>query len=215
VGALRAPAISRPSTGLVGAAGLSVVLAQVVLNGGPPLLSSLGGAGAQVTALFAAVALFRAPYLVALGLTVRATAPLTRLAAEGGRARLSVRVLVTAGGALALAGAACGLTWPLGPPLVRALFGPGTDLPGSATGGVAAGCVLALGSPALTGVLIAASARLTLIASWTTALLAGGLVLALGDGLGPVDRVVAAFAISELVAVLAPIPALLRRPPVS
>jgi hypothetical protein len=215
VGALRAPAISRPSTGLVGAAGLSVVLAQVVLNGGPPLLSSLGGAGAQVTALFAALALFRAPYLVALGLTVRATAPLTRMVAEGGPARLLRPALLTASGALALAGVAYGLAWPLGPPLVRALFGPGTDLSGSATGGVAAGCVLALGSLALTVVLIGASARLTLVASWTAALLAGALVLALGGRLGPVDRVVAAFAISEAVAVLAPIPVLLRRPPVS
>jgi hypothetical protein len=52
---------------------------------GPRLVSAMGGSETEVTALFAALALFRAPYLVALGLTVRATAPLTRLVEEGGR----------------------------------------------------------------------------------------------------------------------------------
>ena len=81
----------RPSTGLVGAAGLSVLLAQAILNGGPPLVAALGGAEAEVTAFFSALALFRAPYLVALGLTVRITAPLTRRVEEQGREACGLR----------------------------------------------------------------------------------------------------------------------------
>lgn len=211
-GALRLGARSAepPSTGLVGAAGLSVLLAQLVLNGGPPVLLFLGGSEAEVTALFAALALFRAPYLVALGLTVRSTAPLTRLVVERGRRGLRRPALAAAGGSLALAILAFGAAWPLGPPLARALFGPGTDLRGPAMGAIAAGCVLALASLALTVMLIAASARAALVGSWVLATAAGVLVLVLGRRLGPVDRVAAAFNAAQLGAVLAALAALLR-----
>ncbi len=207
---LDGPAAARAPTRLVGAAGLSVLLAQVVLNSGPPLVSSLGGAEAEVTALFAALALFRAPYLVALGLTVRATHPLTRRVEEQGRAGLRGPAVVTAGGSVLLAAGAFALAWPLGPPLIRALFGPGTDLPGPATGAIAAGCVLALGGLVLTVILIAASARGALAGSWIFATAVGLVVLALGSGLGPVDRVAAAFVGAELGAVLAASAALVR-----
>lgn len=195
------PATARPSTGLVGAAGASVLLAQVALNVGPPLLSAVGGSETEVTALFAALALFRAPYLVALGLTVRATAPLTRLVTEGGRGTLRDPALAAAGGSLLAAGVAFAIMWPVGPPLLRVLFGPGTDLPGLPTGAVAAGCVLALGSLALTVMLIAAAARLALTLSWVVAVAVGVAVVAVGGGLGPVGRVVVAFNAAELAAV--------------
>jgi O-antigen/teichoic acid export membrane protein len=191
----------RPSTGLVGAAGLSVLLAQVVLNGGPPLVAVLGGADAEVTALFSALALFRAPYLVALGLTVRATAPLTRRVEEGGRGSLRAPALAAAGAAVALSAAAFGLAWPLGPPLIRALFGPGTAPSGAIAGAAAAGCILALGGLALTVVLIAAGARRALVLAWVAAAVAGAVVLAATGSLDPVARVVAAFNAAELVAV--------------
>ena len=93
----------RPSTGLVGAAGLSVLLAQAILNGGPPLVAALGGAEAEVTAFFSALALFRAPYLVALGLTVRITAPLTRRVEELGRGSLRAPALGVAAASVVLA----------------------------------------------------------------------------------------------------------------
>ena len=195
------PAGPRPPTGLVGAAGGSVLLAQVVLNGGPPLLAALGGREAEVTALFAALALFRAPYLVGLGLTVRATAPLTRRVAEGGRGSLGRPALATAGATLALAGALGAAAWPLGPPLIRALFGPGTSPSGAIAGATAAGCVLALGGLALTVMLIAAAARRALVLSWAAAVAAGAAVLAWGGALEPGARVVAAFNAAEAVAV--------------
>ena len=138
---------------------------------------------------------------MALGLTVRATAPLTRLVAEGGRGTLRNPALGVAGGSLLAAGAVFAIMWPVGPPLLRALFGPGTDLPGLPTGALAAGCVLALGSLALTVMLIAASARLALVASWAVAVAAGAAATATSGGLGPVGRVAVAFNAAELVAV--------------
>jgi hypothetical protein len=95
------------------------------------------------------------------------------------------------------------VAWPLGPPLIRVLFGPGTDLPGPITGAIAAGCVLALGSLALTVMLIAASARVGLVGSWAGAVLVGAAALALGNGLDPAARVAAAFNAAELGAVVA------------
>lgn len=202
----------RPSTGLVGAAGLSVLLSQVVLNGGPPLLAALGGEEAEVTALFAALALFRAPYLVALGLTVRATGPLTRRVSEGGRGSLRRPALGAAGLTVALAAATFAAARPLGPPLIRALFGPGTAPSGPVAGAAAAGCVLALGSLALTVMLIAAAAHRGLVGSWLAAATAGAVALVVTGSLEPVGRVVAAFNAAEVVAVLAAAGALSASP---
>ena len=192
-----------PPTGLVGAAGLSVLLAQAVLNGGPPLLAALGGAEAEVTALFTALALFRAPYLVALGLTVRATAPLTRRVEERGRAGLRGPALATATATVGLAAAAFGLAWPLGPPLISALFGAGTAPSPAIAAATAAGCTLALGGLALTVVLISAAARGALVVSWLVAVGAGAAVLLATSGLDAPARVVAAFNTAEAVAVVA------------
>ncbi len=55
------------------------VISQAVLTGGPVALALLGGTPAQVTGLFVALALFRAPYVVALGVVSPATGTLTRL----------------------------------------------------------------------------------------------------------------------------------------
>ena len=207
------PAVGpRPPTGLVGAAGLSVLLAQVVLNGGPPLIAGLGAGEAEVTAFFAALALFRAPYLVALGLTVRVTAPLTRRAAGGGRHSLRRPALAAAGLTVVLAAVSFGLAWPLGPPLIRALFGAGTAPASPIAAAAAAGCVLAVGSLALTVMLIAASSRVGLVASWGLAVAVGAAVVAGGGALEPVARVVAAFNAAEVVAVVAAAAALAAAP---
>ncbi len=192
-----------PSTGLVGAAGLSLVLSQAVLYGGPPVVAALGGAEAEVTALFSALAIFRAPYLMALGLTVRATAPLTRRVEGGGRGSLRAPALGVAAASVALAAAAFGAAWPGGPPLIRALFGPGTAPSGPVTGAGAAGCVLALGGLALTLMLIVVGARAALVSCWAVAVAVGGLVLGLAGGLEPTARVAVAFVGAEAAAVAA------------
>ncbi len=59
------------------------LLGQVVLTGGPVLLAAAGGAPAEVTALFAGLALFRAPYTLALGLVSQLTERLTGAGGPG------------------------------------------------------------------------------------------------------------------------------------
>ena len=51
---------------LAGAGG-GQVIGQVVLTGGPVVLALAGGSPAEVTALFAGLALFRAPYTLGAG----------------------------------------------------------------------------------------------------------------------------------------------------
>jgi hypothetical protein len=70
--------------------------------------------------------------------------------------------------------------------------------------------VLALGSLALTVMLIAAGARRALVLSWVAAVAVGAAVLALTGDLGPMARVVAAFNAAEVVAVGAGAAALAR-----
>ncbi len=55
------------------------LLAQATLTGGPVLVAVIGGAPSAVTALFAGLALFRAPYTIALGLVSPLTGRLTVL----------------------------------------------------------------------------------------------------------------------------------------
>lgn len=130
--------------GFVTGASAGQLLAQAALTGGPVLLAAAGGASAEVTALFAGLALFRAPYTLAIGLVSALTGRLTELVVSGRReALVRVRrtvVLLTA--ALALAGGLGG-AW-LGPPLMELVFGEGVRLAASDTAVVAVGSVLAL-----------------------------------------------------------------------
>ena len=66
-----------PIAFLTGAAAAQVI-GQTVLTGGPVLLALLGGAPADVTSMFAALALFRAPYQVALGAVPQLTVQVAR-----------------------------------------------------------------------------------------------------------------------------------------
>ena len=67
----------------LGNVGGGTVIAQSVLTAGPVVLGLAGGTRDEVTSLFTALALFRAPYIVALGLAIRMTATLTDLVAAG------------------------------------------------------------------------------------------------------------------------------------
>jgi hypothetical protein len=198
----RGDGVSGAPAALLGSAGVSLMLAQIVLNGGPPLLAALDGAEAEVTALFTALALFRAPYLLALGLTVRITAPLTRLVEDGRTAEVSRITRLGTAAVLAAAAVAAAGAWWLGPGLIRVLFGEGTDPSAMGAAGIAAGCTLALGSLALTVMLIARAGSAALTGSWVAAVAAGAVVLVAGGSLAPFDRVVAAFPVAEATAVI-------------
>ncbi len=123
----------------LGGAATGQTVAQVVLTGGPVLLALLGGSPMEVTALFAALALFRAPYQVALGmlpqLTERVTTYVVSDAVERLRALARGLAVVTVV-AVPLAGLFGAV---LGPWLLRLVFGSTVDVGAEVAAVVAAG----------------------------------------------------------------------------
>ena len=183
---------------LGGAAG-GQLIAQSVLTVAPVLLALLGGSPAEVTAVFAGLALFRAPYTVALGLVSQLTGRITAMVAAGGRSALArVRVAVWAASAIGtVAAAAAGAV--AGPELIRFVFGSGVDLPRWECGLLAAGSALALANLVL-GVLVLAQARSAVtVRAWLIGCAAGAVVLVAASA-GPLERTCWAFLVAEAVA---------------
>ncbi len=183
---------------LAGVAG-GTLIAQVVLTGGPLILAALGGTPAEVTGLFSALALFRAPYLLATGLAARVTGSLVRLLKDATtstirrltqRTIVIVAVLVPPG---ALVGAAVGSS------LLQLVFGPEVTLPSGLIGVVAAGSTLALGSLFYTLVLVAGGRARAITLPWVIAafVAVGWAIFGLGE---PLTSVTWAFLLAEVTA---------------
>ena len=175
------------------------VIAQSVLTAGPVVLSLAGGTRDEVTSLFTALALFRAPYIVALGLAIRMTATLTDLVAAGRSddLRRIQRRMIAAGVALmAVGGIGAAL---IGPGVLRLIFGDEVDLTRAACAGLAVGSLAALATLGLTLVQMTDGAGQHVLRTWATAL-AIGVVVMVALPLEPLPRVVAAFLASELTA---------------
>lgn len=181
-------ALTFPSTGergptsirlLLGAGG-GQLLAQLVLTGGPLLVAVLGGAPREVTAIFVAMAVYRAPHLVALGVVSELTGRLTTLAKQGGTAALlRFRGVVIGGGVLAAgAGAPAGL-W-LGPPLLQLVFGEDVVVDRVASAALAAGSVLAVVNLVLSVLAIAQARAAAPTRAWLVGLVLASPVLLLG-----------------------------------
>lgn len=193
---------SRPLAFLGGAA-TGQLVGQGVLTGGPVLLALLGGSPGQVTAMFAALALFRAPYMVALGTLPQLTQRLTGHAVAGEVAAVRSLALRLAGlsiVAVPLAGAAGAA---LGPAVLRAVFGSTVDAGRVQAGVLAVGCTVAIVNLVLMVGALAHERPAGVAVAWGVAVLAGaGSVVALG-ALSPVDRSTTAFVVTELVATAA------------
>ena len=194
----------RPCTGVSPVAFLGnvaggTVIAQSVLTAGPVVLSLVGGTRDEVTSLFTALALFRAPYIVALGLAIRMTATLTDLATAGRAAdllRIQRRMIAAGLATMVLGGAAAAA---IGPAVLRMVFGDEVDLTRAACAGLAVGSLAALATLGLTLVQMTDGAGRRVLRSWVTAL-AVGVVTMVALPLEPLPRVVAAFLASELTA---------------
>lgn len=172
---------------LVGGFAVAQLLAQLALTGGPVLLAVAGGAPAEVTALFAGMALFRAPYTLSLGLVAPLTSRLTTLVVrDRSEALRRLRVAVVGGalGSAVLAGALGG--W-LGPPLITLVFGEGVRLDGDRAAVLAIATVLALANLVLTVVIVARGRSGGLVRGWLAAMVPGALLFAL-SGQSPVER---------------------------
>ena len=175
------------------------LISQAVLTGGPVALALLGDSPAQVTGLFVALALFRAPYVVALGVVSPATGMLTRLVVAERHAAIR-RVLAGIVAATALGvGLAALIGWFAGPALLRLVFGASIDVSAEVCLLIAAGSALSLGTLLLSLVAMANDRSHTTLRSWLVAAVAAGVTIAVGPGT-PMTTVTYAFVVAQLVA---------------
>jgi O-antigen/teichoic acid export membrane protein len=136
----RAP---NPLAFLAGAS-LAQLIGQVVLTGGPVVLALAGGSPREVTTLFAALALFRAPYMLALGMVAQLTTRVANLVIRGeleAMRRMRRGLRLGTAGLVVLAGLGAAL---LGPFLLRLIFGDEVVLSRALTALVAVGCTVAV-----------------------------------------------------------------------
>ncbi len=163
----------------IGGLGAGAILAQVVLNAGPIVLSAIGGSPEEVTSLFVTMALFRAPYIVALGLSVQLTGPATRMAMGDNPAALRRSIRRTAFATMCLGGLAVPFGLTAGKSIVELVYGSSSTPDAGVVALVAAGSVLALGSLAIGLMLAARAATNRVAAAWTLAVLAAAIVIAI------------------------------------
>lgn len=188
----------RSALALLSGASSGQLLAQVVLTGGPVVLALLGGLPAEVTALFVGLAVYRAPYIVAMGVVPQLTGRVTVLVVEGKVRELArFRQLLAAATALLALGAVGVGLW-VGPPLVRWVFGSEVDLPASTSALLAVGSVFAVANLVGSILVIAHDRPRASAVSWLSGLACATVVLV--TGLDALDRIAVAFLIAEAVA---------------
>jgi O-antigen/teichoic acid export membrane protein len=185
--------------GFLGGTAGGQLMGQTVLTGGPVVLALAGGAPAEITALFAALALFRAPYTLAIGVVSSATGWLTRLVVERDVAalrRTRHRVVLAA----ALVSVAAGvLGWVLGPWALALVFGSDVTMAGHLTALIAVGSTVAMANLVVTLVVVAHGRTALLAVSWLVAVVPGAVCFVLLD-LPALDRTCWAFVVVEVAA---------------
>jgi O-antigen/teichoic acid export membrane protein len=190
------PASGNPLAVVSETAGGSLI-SQVVLTSAPVVLAAVGGAPDQVTSLFVALAVWRAPYIVALGMTPKLTGGLTRLAVNRqARPLAQLRMLTVAGviGAVALA-VLVSLT--LFQPLLHVAFGEDIGLAEWALAATGAGTAIAVGNLVLMLLMLALGRPGQATAAWAVAVAVAAGWLGLSGALAPTSRVVVAFVLAE------------------
>lgn len=188
------------AVGFLGGASGGQLVAQAVLTGGPVVLALVGGSPAQVTALFAGLALFRAPYTIAVGAVAPLTSMFTRLVVERRADRLRwFRNRILAGGAAA---AVLGLVlaWRLGPWLLRAVFGDDVRLSPAVCAILAVASAAAIVNLISTVMLMSLGRTSGLLRAWLLAVLPGALWFAVAPG-AALEATASAFLVIEVAAV--------------
>ncbi len=167
--------------GFLSGAASGQLLGQLILTGGPVVLALRGGTAAQVTALFAALALFRAPYMLALGVVAQLTGRLTTMVVSGQRAELRRVQLVVLVSAVAAAGVAALVGATIGPALIRLVFGDDVSLGAGTTVLVAVGSAIALANLVTTILVLALDRAGAVAAAWALGALAAAVALVVTD----------------------------------
>jgi len=190
---------ARAPVAFLGGAAAGQVVGQAVLTGGPVALALAGGAPREVTALFAGLALFRAPYVFAIGQVSALTTRVTEWVVSGRHRELRrVHRLLTVG-TVVVALAAAGFGALVGPPALRLVFGEKAALAAGPAALVAAGTTFAMATLVLTAIVMAQDRASRIALSWLIALAPGALAYALVDA-GDLERVVIAFVLVEVAA---------------
>jgi O-antigen/teichoic acid export membrane protein len=191
-----------PFAFLTGAA-VSQLISQAILTGGPVLLALSGGSPSEVTAMFAALALCRAPYMVALGSVPQLTLRVTErtLAGEYAVLRTLIRaLLVTTVLAVVLAGLLG--AW-VGPSLLRLVFGDTVDVPATHAALLAIGCTLAVANLALMVIALAMDRPTAVVRAWAMATALGALGFVALTGISAVGTTIGSFLTAEVAALIA------------
>lgn len=182
---------------LGGIAGSSLV-AQLVLTSGPVVLTLIGGGPGRVTSVFTALALYRAPYLVALGVVTQLTGYLTALVLAR-RERALGRVRFAAVGVMPVVGLVGGaMAYLLGADVVATVFGSSVRLPPMAHAWLVVGTVFALGNLVLTLQLVARRVTARSLTAWLCAVIVATIVVAIVRD--PLAAVLSGFVAAEVVA---------------
>lgn len=197
-GPIDTSAMSNPFA-LASGTAVGSLLAQLVLTSAPVVLAVVGGAPADVTSLFVALAVWRAPYIVALGVAPQATTLMSRFVARGQRRRVAqvhalIAIFVLAGSAIAVL---IGLT--ILEPVLQLAFGSGIEMDQWLLAELGIGTSLALGNLLLMLLLLAQRRSGLTSAAWGIAIVASTAWLAF-SGQEVLPRVVAAFLAAQATA---------------
>ncbi len=197
----RSETTSSSPLGFLSGAASGQLLGQVILTGGPVVLALRGGSAAQVTALFAALALFRAPYMLALGVVAQLTGRLTAMVVNGQRAELRRVQMVVVTSAVAAAALAALVGATIGPALVRLVFGDDVTLGTGTTVLVAVGSAVALANLVTTILVLALNRAGAVAAAWVVGAVSAAFVLTVTD-LAALEQTCWAFLTAQLMAFL-------------
>ncbi len=183
----------------LGGASSGQLLAQLVLTGGPVLLALGGGTPVEVTAMFAGLALFRAPYTFAVGLVSQLTGLFTSFVMQGRRATVErVRnLIISLTAATVLVAAALGIT--VGPAAVRLVFGSEVHLESVQAMLLTIGSAVALGGLVLTVLVLALDRSAGVPRAWLTGCFVAAAFFTIAD-LAPLDRACWTFALAQAAA---------------
>jgi hypothetical protein len=175
------------------------LIAQIVLAGGPVALAALGGTQQQVTSLFVALALWRAPYLIALGVAPQLTSALSRTALAGDDQGLRKGRRWTLGAVLGAAALAFLAGATVVDPVLPFVFGGDVVLEWQTLALIGAGTAFAVGNLVLMLLMLAVGTSRFVNRAWLGAVLVGAVIL-VASPQSPTDRVATAFAAAQVTA---------------
>ena len=166
------------------------------------VLALVGGSPREVTTLFAALALFRAPYMLALGMVSQLTTRVAHLVMSGdveSMRRMRRWLRIGTAGLVVLAGLGAAL---LGPFLLRLIFGSEVELSRGLTALVAVGCTVAVANLVLMVSSLAQGRSAAVARGWLVGIAASVVAFFVLTALGVGDEpaVVWCFVVAEAVA---------------